>query len=112
MLTQLTSIKGRKLEIPLESKKQNADQFGSYLLKSITVHSQKTGTYCMILATPTWSWGGSILRKVMLDRQSSKRFYHCFRSNPRTASSMKPAMADTLRCSLVPQISLFLVKHL
>lgn len=74
-----------------------------YLWTSITVHSQKMGTHCMSLVTPTWSWGGTILRKVMLDRQSNKYSFHpCFRSNPSTASSLKPAVADILRCSSVP----------
>lgn len=37
----------------------------------------------MILATTSWSWAGSILRKVMLDQWSNKySFHHCFRSNP------------------------------
>lgn len=33
MLTQLASIKGRKLEMPLERNRQNEDRFGSIYLK-------------------------------------------------------------------------------
>lgn len=93
MLTQLASIKGRKSEKPLQRKKQIC----LLLLKSITLHSQKTGARCMILATPTWSWGGTILRKVMLDRQSDKSsLCRSFRSNLSTASSTNPCGRQAL----------------
>jgi hypothetical protein len=71
MLTQLVSIKGRKLETSLERNKQKR-AIWQYLSRSIAAGPQRTGAHCMLLAAFTWNWIGIIRRKGILGRQANK----------------------------------------
>lgn len=71
MLTQLVSIKGRKLEMSQERSKQKR-AIWQHLSRPIAAAPQRTGARCMLLAAFAWSWIGTILRKGILGRQANK----------------------------------------
>lgn len=71
MLTQLVSIKARKLEMPLEGNKPKR-AIWQCLSWSIAADPQRTGAHCMFLAAVPWSWIGINLRKGILGRQANK----------------------------------------
>lgn len=75
MLTQLLSMKGRKLETSLERNKQKRAIWQN-LSRSIAADPQRTGAHSMLLAAFTWSWMRIILRKAMLGPQANKCLCH------------------------------------
>lgn len=67
MLTQLLSIKGRKLETSLERNKQKRAIWQDPS-RSIAADPRRTGAQCTLLAAFAWSWIGMILGKATVDQ--------------------------------------------